>query len=188
MDASGNAPSTPASDIVVYPQFVTIPAHGTRRIRAASLLASRAPIERAYRVSLAEIPTFGGASTKPGVNLTFRTTYLLGVYVAPDSVHHEAAIDAAGVRRRTVTFRVENRGSVHEVLKNLTITALGAGGRVAFTKTIDPTIVLAGRTRAFEVPLTASECASLEALTISATTGAGTLAKTVDAAGGDCGP
>jgi fimbrial chaperone protein len=159
----------PTDDAIVFPQLLTIAGRDTRRLRV-SMTVPPGEREKTYRIQVTEIPQFAGSSTTRGGAITMLSQLQLPIFYAPVSTHAGSAIAGVGVHRSALTFSVANTGTVHFITKAVTVTALGAGGRVVFSRALDGWYVLPGGQRDYRVAL--PNCGAIRAVTITAETDA----------------
>lgn len=175
----------PTSDLVVFPQLLTLAAHETRRIRVA-VTVPPGELEKTYRVQVSEIPQFVAPSQQPpGASISLRSQLRLPIFLAPVATRIAGGIGNVNVRHGSLTFSIVNSGTVHFVTKNLSVRGHGAADVLKFTKNLDGWYVLAGGHRDYSVAL--PHCEQLRAVTIEADAGTH-VSQTIDVPTDACRP
>jgi fimbrial chaperone protein len=186
MQPDGNAPSDATSDLIVYPQLLSIAPHATRRIRIA-LVAPESPTgEHAYRLELNEIPAFTGVDRRPGMAITFTTRLLMAVYVPPAAEHHSVRLTIASAGAGKLDVSVADDGNVHARIHSIAVSGRNVGGETSFQNALDGATILAGVHRDFAVDLPAQACSRTSSVTVTANVDATQLVQTVALSPHDC--
>jgi len=82
------------------------------------------PSELAYRIIAEELPVDLGKAKKEKANIKILIKYVGALYVAPADAKSKVAVDSAitDPQKKTIEIDVSNKGSEHQVLKNLSIS------------------------------------------------------------------
>jgi P pilus assembly chaperone PapD len=182
----GKAVLAPSDAILVFPQLLTIPANGQRRVRVAT---TDAPGDRegAYRVAIASIGTFSSPATR-GTDIQLLLQANLPVYVAPKTLTIVTTIVDAHVANATLAFAVANGGTVHVLLTAVRVSGRGQNMQPMLATTLDGGDVLAGMQRIYLVPLPRATCRALRSFTIQLNAGDKPVTQTGELTANACGP
>jgi len=183
-ETNGSAILNPTNDLVVFPQLLTIPAHGQRQLRLA-ITKAPSDFEETYKVSITEIGTFSEAMAH-ATNVAMRIQANIPVFMAPVLDHKSGTITNAGIQKKAITFSIANTGTSHFITKDIRIIGIGADTRQSFSQEIDGTEILAGSKQEYHINLSREQCASLRALTIQASAGNQHLMQTIAAPSTAC--
>ena len=176
---AGTMRLTPTSDLVVFPQFVTIPPLGTQRVRAA-VVAPPGTTEQAFRIVVEDLPPLGEiVHATAATQISVRTRFTLAVYVEPAINAPSSRIEDVAVHDGLLTFAVRNTGNTHVGGHSIAVNGRDASGRTVFSGRIDDWHVLAGQRRVYTLDIGKATCS--RTLTISPDAG-GMPAQTVDVA------
>lgn len=159
----GRTELMPASDIVVFPPLVEIPAHDTKKIRLGVERISGAS-EQSYRLIAQELPRMRGADAQ--VQIQVLTKFSVPIFVVPTQTRAEAAVLDASFDQNVLSFTIANPGSAHFVLQRVDV--LGEGGAKPFTVTQKGWYILPGGKRTYHVFLGAEACRDAKSLLIKA--------------------
>jgi fimbrial chaperone protein len=181
-DEAGTFRLAATSNVVVFPQLVTIPPLGVQRVRAA-FVAAASSNEQAFRIVIEDIPSLDETiHAAPGANISIRTRFTLPVYVEPVTRVRSARIQGAEVRNGKLSFSLINSGNTHLSGSSLNVDGRDGAGKTVFASKIEEWHVLAGASRIYTVEISKSECAAMRKLTISAGDSRMLTAQTVDVA------
>jgi fimbrial chaperone protein len=179
-NATGTRQLTPTSDVVVFPQLVTIPPMGTQRVRAA-VLAPPSAIEQTYRIVIEDMPPLDEAvHAQAGERISMRTRFTLAVYVEPATPALAGRIEDIHLHDGVLSFAVRNVGNTLLSGNALSVSGRDASGNAVFADKIDRWYVLAGGRRVYTLDIGKSTCASVRKLMISPEAGSMLPAQTVD--------
>jgi fimbrial chaperone protein len=154
--ASGEMVLTPTSELVFFPSLLEIAPGETRRIRIASTAAS-AGVERSYRIRVEPLPD--GISTRPGV-VRVLTRFSVPLFVQPARLDPRPDASVRVEPGRLVAV-VRNRGTSYFVARRVHVVGRARDGAAVVERELPGWYVLAGGERAYELPLSAEECAAL---------------------------
>ncbi|HEX9180965.1 MAG TPA: hypothetical protein VF859_11260, partial [Burkholderiales bacterium] len=118
--------------------------------------------EKTYRLFIQQAPPRGDAAQQ-GAQVAIRVRFGVPIFVKPLKEELRAEFAEVAVRGGKLQLRIRNNGNAHVYFES--IAAAGAEGRSAEAR---GWYVLAGRTRAFEVPLTGELCRDARSLHVSA--------------------
>lgn len=167
MSENGTESYTPASNrFVVFPSQIVLQAGASQTVRVRWVGPADITSEQSYRIIAAQLPVNFGTTPQAGASINILFRYLGAVYIVPKGARPDVVIADArvgvgpdGKKGLFVSFR--NKGTAHEILKDLTITVSGestSGTSMSRTfdsaelKGINGANVLAGSTRAFFLP------------------------------------
>ncbi len=178
---------TPANDVIVFPQLVTIPMFGRQEIRVA-VLGAPPPAERAYRIVVTPLPSLNSASAASGrlsAALELQARFTFPVFVEPALAQTRGTITQLHVAHGVLAIRIQNDGNVHLGGGPLTIVARGADGRTIASQEARGWSVLAAHTTTVSVK--PNRCAGVRSLTVSAPASMNVRERTVEVSSRDCG-
>ncbi len=163
----GEVDLQPTSDLIVYPQRVTIAPHERRPIRVGYTGPLKAA-EGEYRVLLTEIGDVD-APAAAGVSLTIRNRFSIPLFVAPQAAH--VAVDASDAYARDgiFGFALIDTGTVHALSRSVEVHALDANGGTVFAGPLPPWYLLPGQPRAYETKIDKGICARIARIRVDAT-------------------
>lgn len=165
-DVDGGVVLTPADDLIVFPQILTIASQDRRTVRIG-FTGTLPAAEADYRIVATELPIADDAPAAPG--LTIRSKLSLPLFVVPAQAHHEVAIDDARATAAKVAFALTERGSAHDVVKTIRVRGEDAAHATLFDSTLAGWYVLPAEPRRFQVPLARTVCRRLSHLIVDAT-------------------
>lgn len=178
---------TPANDVIVFPQLVTIPMFGRQEIRVA-VLGVPPPAERAYRIVVTPLPPLNSAAAAGGrlsAALELQARFTFPVFVEPALAQTRGTFTQLHVAHGVLAIRIQNDGNVHLGGEPLTIVARGADGRTIASQEARGWSVLAAHTTTVSVK--PNRCAGVRSLTVSAPASMNVREKTVEVSSRDCG-
>ncbi len=105
-DIDGGVVLTPADDLIVFPQILTIASQDRRTVRIG-FTGTLPAAEADYRIVATELPIADDAPAAPG--LTIRSKLSLPLFVVPAQAHHEVAIDDGRATAAKVAFALTER-------------------------------------------------------------------------------
>ena len=120
---------TPSEAFVATPPSFQLEPGESRTVRVGFRNQASSPVERAYRLSVREIP-----QTTLAEGLTFVFNHMLPAYIAPASRIVGAVFKARGkaAEARVMVVRVENSGNKRESVRSISVTPAG-GAAQTFT-------------------------------------------------------
>lgn len=148
-------------DLIFFPQRMTV-APGEQRLIRVGIKVPAAEREKTYRLFIQQAPPRGDAAQQ-GAQVAIRVRFGVPIFVKPLKEELKPEIAEAEVRGGKLQLKIRNNGNAHVYFES--IAAAGADGRSAEAR---GWYVLAGRTRAFEVPLTTELCRDAKSLRASA--------------------
>lgn len=174
----------PATDVVFFPNVLTIAAGAQQRVRVGTT-ATAGDTERSYRIFVEELP--GAPAAGAPAKVAMRTRIGIPVFLAAVKPEARGELQGLGVQGGQVSVRLRNAGNTHLVVDQLEVRGIGDANRVVFTHSVPGWYVLSGRARRFEIPLTPEECRGAKTLTAQARTDGGTLDARADLSASACG-
>jgi P pilus assembly chaperone PapD len=165
--ADGSIEMTPAQDIIVFPQLVTIPPLGTQQIRAA-IMSPAGAVERTYRILLDVLPPLSGTDqlSGPGVELSIRTRFTIPIFQEPLVRRMSGEIATAAANGGKLKFTIVNSGNAHLGGDEIRIIGRNNAGGVVFSYPFRGWYVLIDGKRAFFVDVPQAGCRDVRSLTI----------------------
>jgi fimbrial chaperone protein len=160
---NGEMMLTPTSDVTFFPKLVELAPGVSRNIRISVGGGPVGNTERSFRLFVEELPDQG--ASKPSA-IAIRTKIGLPVFVRPLKPARSATIESVMVENGKVLTRVHNTGNLHVVVDGLTLHGLSSSGAQTFSSHVDGWYVLAGATRIFAVPLSASNCTGTSTIAV----------------------
>lgn len=159
---------TPAPEVILFPQLVTIPGFGKQEIRAA-ILTPPGAVERTYRIVIDVLPpqqNIANSLRGRTAQLVIRTRFTVPIFQEPLATRLAGAITVAVVKHGTVTFTVLNSGNAHLGGDAIRIIGRDGAGGVIFSQTFRGWSVLVGDKRAFTFQAPQAGCGSIRSVTI----------------------
>jgi fimbrial chaperone protein len=164
---TGETQLSPSTDIIVFPQLITLAPKESKKIRIGTELPPAAS-ERSYRLILQELP---GLNRETGqVNIQVLAKVSLPIFLSPRGAAAKPALDGLTLDNGVLTFDVMNAGSSRFILKDLEVAGRGPNGQ-AFSLSTPGWYVLAGGRRRYQVALNAAECRRAAEIAITANGG-----------------
>lgn len=164
--ADGESDLKPTQDVIVFPPLLALAPHETRRVRVAVTAASPADLEKSYRLTIQELP--GGPKANASGQIQVLTKLSLPVFIEPITAKSDAVVQAEPLEGGVMRFLVRNTGTVHFVLRKVSVAGLEASGAKVFEAASDGWYVLPGGERDYRIALAAGECARSSQLVITA--------------------
>jgi fimbrial chaperone protein len=162
-DEKGVMKLEPSADVTFFPKLVELPAGTSRNIRVGINAGVARDIEQSFRIFIEELPD----QSAPLANaVALRTKVGIPVFVRPMKPARSALIESVAVAGGKVLTRVKNTGNLHVSVDSVGVKGTGAANAATFSKEGQGWYVLPGATRIFEVPMTAAECKSTNAVNV----------------------
>jgi fimbrial chaperone protein len=184
--ASGKIELEPTSDIIFFPQSLSLAAGESRNVRIGSQLAS-GPVEKTYRIVLDELPPARTMqSTRTGMQIQILSQITIPIFIEPVTARVQMEIDDLAAHKGYLQFQVRNIGSVH-VVPELTVIANGQNGEQLFT--LGPQhvwYILADGARNVNVLLPAKDCHLVRSLSVAARAGTLVVKQSLQTPSGAC--
>ena len=175
----------PTGDIVFFPALFTLAPGQDRKIRVGTT-ASFGGVERSYRLIVEELPP-DPSQVPPGSGVQMLTRISLPVFLRPASPRAAAALQAVGLVDGSVSFRLQNTGTVHVTPEAVRVRGFAAGGETVIDRDIAGWYVLAGSARVFTLGISPPDCSRIRSLAIQVTVNGTVLSERLEAPGGTCG-
>ena len=191
-DAQGTDTLTPTTDLLAFPQMLSIKPGVERNVRVGTTNPDRS-VERTFRILLEPVLTPRAAHIDPTSNLraaaaTIITRSSVPIFVYPTK-GLPAPIKVAGrVERGALLLQTTNPGTVHVSPPTLIIRGYTASTELLFEHETHAWYVLAGGTRTDPFKLPAAHCAKLERLVVEVHSGQQTETLTVPVSPESCQP
>lgn len=156
-------------DLIFFPQIFTVAAGEQRKIRVG-VTSGALGSERAYRLLLAQLPAVETKDHPAAAGVQVLTQVSVPVFIQPPQEARAGAIDSMAILDRNLSFQVRNSGNVHFTIETVTLSGLTGAGTTAFSRREKGWYILAGDNRSYNIPLSATECATASAIEVSITT------------------
>jgi fimbrial chaperone protein len=179
----------PTTDVILFPQLVTIPAFGKQEIRAA-LLVPPGAVERTYRIVINVLPSqesAGSQLTGHGAQLIIRVRYTVPIFQEPLVPKLSGQITTAAMKRGTVTFTILNSGNAHLGHDEIRIIGRDGAGGVVFSQPFRGWSVLVGNQRSFSFQAPKAGCGNVRSVTIAPPSYMNVPPKRIEVESGACG-
>jgi fimbrial chaperone protein len=167
---NGEMELAPTDDIVLFPPLITLEAGKQRKVRIGAATPFGAN-EKSYRVFFEELPPADGeqaAAARSEVRIL--TKMGIPIFLRPAKPSVAGAIEGLALEAGHLRFVVRNGGSAHFVLRTVRVKGVGAAGDPVFDRDLEGWYVLAGGTRAFDLPIPAEVCAQVKGVTVESQT------------------
>lgn len=158
-DENGADRYEPSDDLVYFPRVAVVEPAEKRVIRVGSR-GEAPPMERTYRLFIEEMPDPASAAQK-GAGIAVKGRFAIPIFVAPAKGEPKGEFVDIAQARGGVKVRLRNNGNQHYKIDTVTLRSEGA-----VVKEANGWYVLAGATRAFQVPLTGEECGKLSTVEV----------------------
>lgn len=135
-DSEGNELRSDASaQFQISPSQVRIKPQSTMMIRVKYMGPSTVTVEKAYRLIAEQIPYSQGKSDTSQSMFNFLYVYATSLYVAPSDEVKKVEISSVAARtdsdgNKVMDVTIRNRGNVHQILIDSTLTVKGPEGDV----------------------------------------------------------
>jgi fimbrial chaperone protein len=176
-DDAGEMQLSDASEIVLFPNLVTVAPRAQQRVRVGTT-ASYGSVEGDYRLFVEELPP-ASTGTAGAPRVAMRTRIGIPLFLAPASPAARAEVSDVRYSNGEMTARVRNTGNMHVMVG--TVQFLGApatGSAQTFDHSVTGWYVLPGRSQVFHVPVTRAECQATGKVTVQARVNDQTLTAT----------
>jgi fimbrial chaperone protein len=185
-DRRGEMVLAPTKDIVFFPPLFTLVPGQERNVRVGATTPPSLK-EKTYRLFIEELPAGAAVASESG-QVRVLTKMGVPIFQQPTKPVGNGRIEGLTLQGGVVSFQVQNAGNAHIVVQQIRITGLGVAGEVVLQGVEGGWYILAGGTRAYEIPLPAGQCADVKAVSVEIQTAEVTVAGRVDAASGACKP
>lgn len=140
-------------DLLIFPPQLIVPPGQKRGIKV-KWQGEKSKIEKAYRVIAEQLPIEPTKGKKTsGINMLLK--YKTALYVSSSEVESDVLISKVEVKSKSVFIHIQNKGTKHQLLKDLFITLNQGEKKVDLSteqiKHIEGQNILAQTTRIFEV-------------------------------------
>lgn len=163
MDADGQWLLEPSDDLIVHPQIVTVAGNGQAVIRVGSLRRADTEGERAYRLSIQELPS---ETSGTGAAITMLTRLSVPVFVQVANPRDDLQVIRATVHADRMELQLRNEGTAYSAPGDAVFDVLDANGQVLQHDTIALPYVLAGAQVRLRRPLPAGLCARAQRIAL----------------------
>jgi fimbrial chaperone protein len=176
---------SPTSEMELFPPLLSLAAGERRNIRIAAAGAPGAPVEKAYRLIIDELPS--PLPPARGLRIPTLTRLSLPVFLAPAARVVEAGVGDVALRGGVLSFALRNHGTVRVRPRAVALRALDATGGTVVDQRWDGWYLLAGGSRRYEVRLAPADCARIASVSVEAPGDEAAIASTWRPPGGGCG-
>jgi fimbrial chaperone protein len=139
----------PATDVVIFPKIVSIDAGQEQVVRIGQKTRLTGDRERAYRLSVRELPTGKPQASSTGAQMMLNLS--IPLFISPQKPQKQFALAHAELAQGQLLVTVRNTGNSYVKLQTLTATGLDAAGQETFTVQKAGWYVLAGNARIFSL-------------------------------------
>ena len=185
---SGQLQLAKTDQLIYFPQLLTLDPGETKRVRVGVTIA-QGPVEKTFRVFMEELPPLQSVLAPKGrAQVTLLLKVGIPVFLRPSVAPViSGAVRNASLQKSSLAFDVANTGNAHFSIQNVTVVGKNRSGAQELSQSISGWYVLAGGTRRFVLPISASRCASLQTLTVQVRTDAGRFGETFAGVRKQCG-
>jgi fimbrial chaperone protein len=185
-DSTGEMKLQPTRDIVFFPKLFSVAPGGEQKIRVGATV-SAGDLEKTYRIFVEELHPLEKPSTTPaGSQVRVLTKMGIPIFLQPSRLTHAGNVVGLKVDHSVLSFAVNNTGNCHFSLYGVRAEGRAADGTRVFERKAEGWYVLVEGSRAYEIPLTASECDPLKQIVVTAQTDIGELTARLDVPPGAC--
>jgi hypothetical protein len=110
------------------------------------------------------------------------------IFLEPRDAKSQPRLGAVSLNGGTLSFQLENTGTMHFVPDAVVVKGYGGRGEAAFDRKLTSWYVLAGSARRFTVAFDSPDCSRLRSLVIEATVGDAVIKEQLAAPRGTCRP
>jgi fimbrial chaperone protein len=176
----------PTSDLIFFPQLLTLDPGETRRVRVG-VTAPQGAVEKTFRLFMEELPSLESVVSGTRNGITIRMKVGIPVFIAPAA----APVSAGEIRDpqmhdRALAFDVVNTGNTHFSVQRVHVTAKSSDGAPVFSRDLSGWYVLAGGTRHYSMELPKDQCSRIASIAIDVRAGSLNFAKSIDRPGRGC--
>ncbi len=154
-------------DFIIFPPQMVISPHKTQTVRVQWAGDVAPSLELPYRLVAEQLPIALNRETANGAHVNILMRYLGAIYIVPDNAKHNIAVSSIQKEQQNdgsnaLALTLENRGSSHAILGNLSIqlptgrTIKGVSETITLTPAeldgMNGENILAGHQRRFSVP------------------------------------
>lgn len=156
--AEGKIQLAPTKDIIFFPRMMKLGPGEKRKVRIglANPEAKAALSERTYRILVEELPSRKTKQDAEQVQVLTRMS--IPIFVAPPTQLVKLSIGNASVRAGRFRFDLKNEGTVHTMLKKVSVTAVSKANKPLFSRDLAGWYLLASGVRTYEVEIPKSLC------------------------------
>ena len=168
---NGEVELKPTKDLVYFPRMMKLEPGAQRKVRlgmarkaARKDNAKAEQGERTYRIIVEELPS--RRSKKAANQLQILTRMSIPVFEAPPKVVETSTVAGAQAEAGKFSFDVQNNGTVHTMLKAVSVSALGNNDQELFNRELSGWYVLAGGKRTYQVELPTNVCDRIKSIVV----------------------
>jgi fimbrial chaperone protein len=164
---------TPTSEVIFFPQLLTLGPKEERKIRIGAV-APFGAAEKTFRLFVEELPPLDKpGETKSGVAVLTRVG--IPVFMAATTPLAQLEIGDLGLQRGVLGFLVRNTGNTHFMTSKVVVKSLGRAGEVVMERSLTGWYVLGGRSRQYRVDIPAADCSRIASHVVEVTSGGQTV-------------
>ena len=163
----GEVELKPTKDLVYFPRMMKLEPGAQRKVRLGMARKDDAKAEqgeRTYRIIVEELPS--RRSKKVANQLQILTRMSIPVFEAPPKVVKTSTVAGARAEAGKFSFDVQNNGTVHTMLKAVSVSALGNNDQELFNRELSGWYVLAGGKRTYQVELPTNVCDRIKSIVV----------------------
>ncbi|MBI9101558.1 MAG: molecular chaperone [Spirochaetales bacterium] len=136
-DLEGNEVNNPADDLfMIYPSRTMLNPGETRSVRVKWLGEQDPDVEIPFRIIAEQIPVdFNPTERTEGGGIRLSYKYIGNIYILPVGGKPEVVIDSFELNRDELTLMLDNQGTRHTVLANLSVTIVSNEGEKIYSLT-----------------------------------------------------
>ena len=117
IDGSEKLPAVDDKNFIIYPNQIILKPAEKRGIKVTWLGQNDIKSELSYRLKIEQLPIDFDKKKKTGIKIIMK--YLGALYISKEEFKSDIHVDSISVEKDEVVFTVENRGTSHQLLKNL---------------------------------------------------------------------
>jgi len=161
-DRAGKDQYTETSDILFFPQSLTLGPNSQRVIRAG-IKVPALNREKTYRLFIQQEPP---PQDKPTTAVAIVIRFGLPIFAKPLEEDIRGEIVRASIQGGDLSIGVKNKGNAHFRVKTLKISGNDANGAPVFSEELSGAYLLAGTERTFATALPEKLCSQMDVMTI----------------------
>lgn len=161
-DAHGKDRYTPSTDLIFFPQQLTVPPKKERVIRVG-IKVPAIQNEKTYRLFIREIPGRPDLSDT-GVAIAIR--FGVPIFAAPVKKTMRLHIGQLTLREGTLGFTLKNTGNVHARIQSIQVSGKNTLKNEDFSKNINGWYLLTGASRPYTLKIPRGVCDTLKTVDV----------------------
>jgi fimbrial chaperone protein len=164
-DAGGKDQYLETRDLIFYPKILTIEPGKEGLVRVGTRTPI-VPVEKTYRLFIEELPGNAGAPKTTGTQISFLIRFGAPIFVKPVKPQEGLEIEALALTSGELAFSAKNTGNEHQVIQDVHLKGMDAGGNEIYAMALADRYILAGTVKSYKTSIPAGQCAKIATIEV----------------------